>query len=108
MTLTGACALVVRGGDGGRDSTGSDGVALLAIPRSPLLRARHDLDENACNQWCWRLPRRQLQPLDTETWSPGTVDVVAADDDVAAVVVAAEIVAFYYFLAGSTRSLVDP
>lgn len=102
MTLTGACALVVRGGDGGRDSTGSDGVALLAIPRSPLLRARHDLDENACNQWCWRLPRRRLQPLDTETWSPDTVDVVAAGDDVAVV---AEIVAFYYFLAGLT---VDP
>lgn len=101
MTLTGARALVVRGGDGGRDSTGSDGVALLAIPRSPLLRARHDLDENACNRWCWRLLRQRLQPLDTET-SLDTVDVVAADDDAAAV---AEIVAFYYFLAGST---VDP
>lgn len=47
VTLTGACALVVRGGDGGRDSTGSDGVALLAIPRSPLPRG-HGLDENAC------------------------------------------------------------
>lgn len=47
MTLTGACALVVRGGDGGRDSTGSDGgVALLAIPRSPLPRG-HGLDESA-------------------------------------------------------------
>lgn len=110
MTLTGACALVVRGGDGGKDSTGSDGgVALLAIPRSPLLRVRHDLDESACNQWCWRLPQRQLQPLDTEMWSPDIVDVAAADDDVAAVVVvAAEIVAFCYFLAGSMRSLVDP
>lgn len=47
MTLTGARALVVRGGDGGRDSTGSDGgVALLAIPRSPLPRG-HGLDASA-------------------------------------------------------------
>lgn len=46
MTLTGARALVVRGGDGGRDSTGSGGVALLAIPRSPLPRG-HGQDESA-------------------------------------------------------------
>lgn len=48
--LTGACgarALVVRGGDGGKDSTGSGGgVALLAIPRSPCPRAR-GLDASA-------------------------------------------------------------
>lgn len=48
VTLTGARALVVRGGDGGRDSTGSGGgVALLAIPRSPLPRG-HGPDESAC------------------------------------------------------------
>lgn len=42
VTLTGARALVVRGGDGGKDSTGSGGggVALLAIPRTPCPRGR--------------------------------------------------------------------
>ena len=44
VTLTGTRALAVRGGDGGRDSTGSD-VGLLAIPRSPYLL---DRDSDAC------------------------------------------------------------
>ena len=107
VTLTGACALVVRGGDGGRDSTGSDGVALLAIPRSPFLRVHHGLDEN--NRWCWlrrqRL-QRQLQLLDIVTSWQDIVDaavVAVADDDVAAV----EIVVFYCFLADSVQ-LLDP
>ena len=53
MTLTGTCALVVRGGDGGRDSTGSDGdVGLLAIPRSPCPRD-YDQDERVCTQQQW-------------------------------------------------------
>lgn len=113
VTLTGACALVVRGGDGGRDSTGSDGVALLAIPRSPLLRD-HDPDENACIRWCLRLrrPRQQLRLLGTAMWSPDIADAVVvaavvADGDVAAVVVAEmELVAFCYSLADSGRLLV--
>lgn len=108
MTLTGACALVVRGGDGGRDSTGSDGgVALLAIPRSPLPRARRDPDESACNRYCWRR-QQQPQPLPrlpgTATGSPDIADVVVDGDAVAA----AGIAASCCFSADSKQSLVDP
>jgi len=114
VTLTGACALVVRGGDGGRDSTGSDGgVALLAIPRRPLPRARCGPDESACNRCYWRRQRQPQplpRPLGTATWSLDIAGAVADDGAVVAAAVAAAvagIVAFCWFSVGSTLILAD-